>query len=234
MEGAAAIALLGLMAVHLFAGGLRFLHVVPRSAWLSAAGGVSVAYVMVHLLPELEAGQQAVDEGLSGLRFLEDHVYLMALFGLALFYWVDLLTRDGPGLQPSDWRFRANIASFALYNGVIGYLIVHREDQSGTGLLLFAVALGLHFVVTDFGLRQRHRGAYDRVARFLLVGAIAVGWIVGEATEISEAALGLLIAFIGGGVILNVMKEELPEDRRSRFWAFAAGAAGYAALLQLI
>jgi hypothetical protein len=28
-----------------------------------------------------------------------------------------------------------------------------------------------------------------------------------------------------------VLKEELPEDRESRFAAFAAGAAGYAALL---
>jgi hypothetical protein len=32
-------------------------------------------------------------------------------------------------------------------------------------------------------------------------------------------------------VVLNVLKEELPEDRQSRFTAFAAGAAIYAALL---
>jgi hypothetical protein len=32
-------------------------------------------------------------------------------------------------------------------------------------------------------------------------------------------------------MVLNVLKEELPEDRDSRFAAFAVGAGGYAALL---
>ena len=48
------LAAVGVLAVvHLFAAHLRFLRGVPRSRWLSIAGGVSVAYVFVHLLPEL-------------------------------------------------------------------------------------------------------------------------------------------------------------------------------------
>ena len=31
--------------------------------------------------------------------------------------------------------------------------------------------------------------------------------------------------------MLNVLKEELPRERESRFWAFALGAALYSALL---
>jgi hypothetical protein len=30
---------------------------------------------------------------------------------------------------------------------------------------------------------------------------------------------------------MNVLKEELPEERESRFWAFALGAAAYALVL---
>jgi hypothetical protein len=44
-------------------------------------------------------------------------------------------------------------------------------------------------------------------------------------------ALIALTAFVGGSVILNVLKEELPEDRQSRFGAFLVGAAAYSALL---
>lgn len=44
-------------------------------------------------------------------------------------------------------------------------------------------------------------------------------------------ALAALFAFLAGGVILNVLKEELPEERESRFSAFAGGALLYAALL---
>ncbi|MDZ4871450.1 MAG: hypothetical protein CLLPBCKN_000838 [Chroococcidiopsis cubana SAG 39.79] len=39
--------------VHLFSSKLRFLERTPRSIWLSVSGGVSVAYVFVHILPEL-------------------------------------------------------------------------------------------------------------------------------------------------------------------------------------
>ncbi|NJL21613.1 MAG: hypothetical protein HC895_13625, partial [Leptolyngbyaceae cyanobacterium SM1_3_5] len=41
----------------------------------------------------------------------------------------------------------------------------------------------------------------------------------------------VLFAFLAGGIVLNVLKEELPEDRESHFWSFAIGAIGYAVLL---
>lgn len=40
-----------------------------------------------------------------------------------------------------------------------------------------------------------------------------------------------LTAFLGGGVILNVLKEEVPGEQQARFWAFALGTVLYAALL---
>jgi hypothetical protein len=46
--------------VHAIGGRLRFLDVIPRSTWLSLAGGISAAYVFFHLLPELAAGQRAL------------------------------------------------------------------------------------------------------------------------------------------------------------------------------
>jgi zinc transporter ZupT len=56
---------------------------------------------------------------------------------------------------------------------------------------------------------------------------------VGLVSEISEAALAVLFAFLAGGVVMNVLKEELPEERESRFWAFVLGAALYSAVLLL-
>jgi len=66
--------------VHLWAKNLRFLHVVPRSRWLSFGSGVSVAYVFIHVLPELGEQQVSLQAAVSTqLRFLEHHVYLIAL-----------------------------------------------------------------------------------------------------------------------------------------------------------
>jgi hypothetical protein len=51
--------------IHLFIGRMHVLSVTPRSRWLSAAGGVAVAYVFLHLLPELAAHQETFAEGLG-------------------------------------------------------------------------------------------------------------------------------------------------------------------------
>jgi hypothetical protein len=228
-----------LAAVHLFGARLRFLSGVPRSHWLSGAGGVSVAYVFVHLLPEISEAQEALDEAAEGaIAAIERHVYLIALLGLAVFYGLELAARrsrreavargsDGTS-NPVFW---IHMLSYSTYNALIGYLLVHRIEETFEALALFTIAMALHFVVNDFGLRDHHREAYTRVGRWLLALALFVGVGLAFAAPVPEAAIAVILAFIAGGVVLNVLKEELPEDRQSRFTAFAAGAAIYAALL---
>lgn len=208
------VAALALALAHLLAGRMRFLEVVPRSAWLSAAGGIAVAYVFVHLLPEL--GDTHARGG--------EEVWLLALGGLALFYAVE---QHSSAERPR--AFELSMATFAVYNALIGYLLARGQEQ----LALFTAALGVHFVVNDAALRRRHREAYDRFGRWLLTGAILAGWGAGQLAEISERGIGFVIAFVGGGVILNTIKEELPGDRRARVAPFLAGAAAYAALLEV-
>lgn len=224
--------------LHFFGGRLRFLAGVPRSIWLSCAGGVSVAYVFLHLFPELSKGQEHVEEALGALPFLEHHIYLMALVGLAIFYGVERMAienRDEVRQQGKEKRssglFWVHIGSFAIYNALIGYLLFQREEGPLNTLILFTVAMALHFIVNDYGLQEHHHDTYRKIGRWVLVIALVVGWAVGYVVEVSEAAIALVVAFIGGGIILNVLKEELPEERKSRYWAFLLGAASYAILL---
>ena len=255
MGGDAAVALavvVVLGAAHVCAPMLRFIRFVPRSWLLSAAGGVSAAYVFVHLLPEVAEAQSAVEERTGFLAAFERHAYLAALVGLVVFYGLERTAISsrargggeggdasgadaGAGDRPtSPATFWLSTVSFALYNSVIGYLVVRRaEDDTVAGVVLFAVALGLHFIVNDLGLREHHRHRYDRFGRPLLVGALLAGWLTGTLTQLPEAFVGLAIAFLAGGVVLNVMKEELPQERQSRFVPFAVGAAAYAGLLLL-
>ena len=238
---ASLVAVVALVLVHLLSSTLRFLHGTPRSVWLSGAGGVSVAYVFVHLLPELAEGQEAVSERLGkGVAFLEHHVYLLALLGLAIFYGLERAAvvarrhqRGAAGGETAGLRtFWLHMVSFGIYNALIGYLLRQREEEGRDQVLvLFATAMGLHFLVTDYGLREHHKRAYLRIGRWILAAAVIIGWTVGLIRDISEAAQATILAFLAGGVILNVLKEELPEERESRFWAFALGAAAYAALL---
>lgn len=236
---AAAIALAG---VHVVAARLRFLDGVPRSQWLSGAGGVSVAYVFVHLMPELAEGQAAAAALESGaFAWLEREVYLVALAGLLAFYGVERLVKTSAELghdadreTSSAAAFWVHLGSFALYNVIVGYLLLHRDTSTLTSLAVFAVAMALHFLVTDYGLRLDYEHSWTRIGRWVLVGAVLVGWGLAAVTELPDLGVSGLTAFLGGGVVLNVLKEELPEERKSRFSALLLGAVGYAALLLLV
>lgn len=227
---------LGLAAVHLFASRLRFLDVDPRSRWLSMAGGAAVAYVFLHLFPELALAQEALGDE-PGLE-----IYLLSMLGLVAFYGLERAAKvsrherreAGEEDIPGPGVFWLHVVSFAIYNALIGYLLLHREDPGLRGLLLFFVAMALHFLVNDYGLRKDHRGAYDRSGRWILSAAVLLGWGIGTQVEIGELPLALLFAFLAGGIVLNVLKEELPAERESRFSAFVLGAAGYAAILLLL
>ena len=224
--------------IHFFGGRLRFLEGLPRSIWLSGAGGVSVAYVFLHLFPELSEGQERVKEALESIGFLKHHIYLMALVGLTFFYGLEryVVNNKKEARRPGNEEeaaglFWVHIGSFAIYNALIGYLLFQREEGPMEKLILFSVAMALHFIVNDYGLQEHHRSRYRRVGRWVLVAAIVAGWAIGYLLEVSEAAVSLVMAFIGGGVVLNVLKEELPEERKSRYWAFLLGASAYAILL---
>lgn len=221
-------AMLVLSITHLWAGRLHFDNPRRRRSWLSFAGGVSVTYVFLDLLPELAEAQEVLRERFAAIEFLEDHVYLVALVGLAGFYGIESFVRRRRRIESradsseSDAVFWIHIASFSVYNALIGYLMVEREPYQ-EHLPAFVVAMGFHFLVTDYGLRSHHDEIYDRRGRWVLSAAIIIGTLFGIASQVSEAFVSVLAAFIAGGAILNVMKEELPKETTSRFRAFAMG-----------
>ena len=215
---------------------------MPRSRWLSLAGGVAVAYVFVHLLPELGEHQERVERHLEGgaPAFLETHVYLLAPVGLSVFCGFERAVRSAAGRRPAGAAggghagagvFAVHVAAYALYNAPVGYLLPHRGDTGWQGPALYAVAMGLHFLVNDRGLEADHGHPYRTYGRWLLAAAALAGWGAGVVRDVDQLVVSALFAFLAGGVILNVLKEELPEERESRFSAFAGGAFVYTVLM---
>ncbi|WP_447555494.1 hypothetical protein [Vreelandella sp. EE22] len=222
--------IVGLAAVHLLANRIRNLSAVPRSAWLSMAGGVSVAYVFIHIFPALSQAHETINaHGL--LAVLEHNAYIVALIGLAVFYGLEQVAshHSQPFQEGSKRHFKRlegvfwiHVGSFSLYNALIGYLLVYRDNQF-PDVIFFFLAMSAHFLVNDHALVRHHRQRYLDRGRWVLAGAVIMGWLVGVTVEVTEAFVGLLYAFVAGGLVLNVLKEELPEDRRSQFWPFAMG-----------
>ena len=234
-----AIAALLLAVTHLFAEKLNF-EVFPRSKWLSFAGGVSVAYIFMHLLPELQEWQEVLQEKTQSLSFLRHQSYLIALLGLAIFYGLERAAKissashrdtDNEEMEESMSVFWLHIGSFGVYNALIGYLLTHREEESVMSLLLFTVAMAFHFLVNDYGLMDHYKDAYRKEGRWIVTAAVIGGWLVGALTDLPEVWISVVFAFVAGSTILNVLKEELPEERKSNFWTFSLGIIIYSTLL---
>jgi hypothetical protein len=217
--------------VHVFSPWLAFLDKTPRSIWLSIAGGISVAYVFVHLFPEL-ARLQEEHFGATGI---DAFLYLFAVVGLVAYYGLEQLAKHrggGPDRKTPAAVFWLHLGSFAFYNMLIGYLLEEQARLEGAGgMALYAIAMAVHFVVNDRALYRHHGTLYLAPGRWILAVSAFAGWALGLVVEIDTKWIACCIALLAGSVTLNVIKEELPEEREARFWAFALGAASYAGLL---
>lgn len=68
----------------------------------------------------------------------------------------------------------------------------------------------------------------------MLAAGTLAGGVVGFVIEGASLPLTLLYGFIAGAIVLNVIKEELPDTDENQFVAFAAGAFIYTIMLLLI
>lgn len=238
--GLSLVFVIGFVIIHLASRGMKFLSVQPRSRFLSIAGGIAVAYVFMHLLPELGEYQKGFEKILHSSTLWENHIYIVAMLGLVLFYGLEQLAKKSKRENVKNGAHKATISvfwlhigSFALYNAIIGYLLLQGEYRTEWGMIFYFIAMGVHFITNDKGLRATHKDDYDRYGRWLLAVSITIGWIIGVFVEVNELMISALSAFLAGGIILNVMKEELPEERESSFLAFFFGMMGYTILLLL-
>ncbi len=242
LMGALVISLL-LAALHVAAPRIRRLPRVPERVTGSFAGGLAVAYVFLHLLPELAEGNEAIGEALSDVvqptPLLDLSVFLVALAGFAAFYGLDRLARTraatgGAGREPAG-VYWLHLVSFLVYNALITYTMALRL-RTGVGFaVLFAIAMGLHFVLTDRSLEEHYPRRFPRSGRVLLAAALLLGWGLDALfAPTSTVVVALLTALLGGSILLNVFKEEIPSGRRSSFGWFVVGLVLYAALLALV
>ena len=126
------------------------------------------------------------------------------------------------------------MVSYAVFNLLIGYLLHHRTEGQRVNLLLYVVAMGLHFFINDHWMHHNHLHRYHRVGRWVLAAASLLGWIIGMVTHFDEPVVLLIFAFLAGSVIMNVLKEELPLDREHNYWPFVLAAVAYSTILLVL
>jgi len=226
-----------LVALHLLAPHLRRLPLVPERVSGSFAGGIAVSYVFLHLLPELAEGNEHLravfGEKEPPTPLVELGIFAVGLLGLVLFYGLERLADRGRGPADGAGAFWVHLGSYAVYNAVITYTLPTTYRTGTAFAVLFTLAMGLHFLLSDRGLEEHYGERFVRRGpRLVLAAALVLGWgLAALFAPTSAVTVSMLVAFLAGSVLLNVFKEELPSARNSSFGWFLAGALLYAALL---
>lgn len=243
MESLGLYLAVGLALIHAFISKLNVVNIIPERRWISFAGGVSIGYVFLEIFPELGHAQKELEHSaLPFVAYLENHVYILALLGLLVFYGLDILALTSRRQNRSENNvdstspaiFWIHISAFAILNVIFGYLLQDVADHSLLQCILYFIAVALHFFIIDHNLREHHKTPYDKQGRWFLTAAIMMGAIAGKASRLNAAALSIVWSFLAGSLILNILKRELPDERKSCFGSFVGGIVLYTGLLLMI
>jgi|SRR5581483_3361339 len=216
----------------------RGLRQTVKRQWEALSAGVSIAYMFVSVIPELEDHRPAIAASAAGsVLDVEKRVYVYALAGFLAFVGLNRLRfrsrAEKPGSRGFGVTYWVELAGYSLYVLLIGHLLVHREDPTLVSLALFVFAMGFHLFMIDSQLAQQLGRPYDRWGRILLTLSVPLGWGLGTVDALPVSFTSRLFAFVLGGVVVLSAYEELP-THEGRFGWFLGGAFLYAILLMLI
>lgn len=195
---------------------------VPRKWWLSFSGGVAVAYVFIHLIPELH---KITDVAGSSLTFS------LTLFGTVTYFGTAKFVKESKRTPDSRLAFITQMTTLVPYFFTVGYFLERLDTL--TALTSYTVAVGIHLVGFGYDQKEDHKERYTYSVVGTLASVLIAGTIASYFYKLDELTLNLLLAFVVGGILLNSIKEEIPTINQSRFWAFAAGSISTGILLLL-
>lgn len=208
---------------------------LPQDRIASFAGGASVAFVFIHLLPELADDSGVLEDlGVAAISPLQEvGMFGVAMIGMVAFYVLDVGAADG--FESPRTAYRAHLAAFALLNFLFMYTT---PDWSEAGIgfsIVFAIVMSLHFLLTDRTLARSHPEIFDRRHLAFITVSLVAGLLAAQVVPPpSPAAVVLPSAFIGGSLLMTTFREELPEPSSARLSWFGLGLGLFSVLLVVL
>lgn len=221
------LSLIVLISIHFFANQAKVLGWLWHGRFLSVAAGISFAYVFVDLLPSLEKGQPILKNAFGEIiPYFDRHAYLIALLGVLFYYGLQT-----PSSNNSSRSFWYKVSGYILFNFFVGTSLADSSNPDIQPLFLYTIAISMHYFIHDHNVSVDNEALYSHRIRILLIVALCFGYLVGIFTHIPAPVVVIAVSFLGGGMILNALRYELPKREQLGYTFFVIGALGYTALL---
>lgn len=221
-----------------------------KQSVLSFSGGIAASFVFLDLLPSLQNADPHLQAVFGNtpliIIFLEKAIFAVAFIGFITFFALEYLAfksryakldknkQNMKNISASRPVFYIHLGLIAWVSLIITYSLRFEVQTTGLGVILYTVALSLHFFVSDRAMEEHYQKLYVKYGRYVLAIIPLIGWSLSILfpERISEAYV--LLAFVAGVVLFNVVKNEIPNiGRGSPLWFFA-GALFYSVILLMI
>ncbi|KAI9139836.1 hypothetical protein BKA69DRAFT_610357 [Paraphysoderma sedebokerense] len=131
--------------------------------------------------------------------------------------------------------FLISLIPFSIFMFIVGHLTSQRLRNRGIAeMYKYSVAIITLVIVHDASLRDHFQYRYALYGKYVLAVTTLAGWLVGCFVRTPEWILGIMIAFLLGGTMLNIIKDELPVTEPHNVWAFLIGSYGYGMFLLFV
>lgn len=188
-----------------------------HAAVASFSGGAASAYVFLHLFPEIETKHARIG----------DNIYALVLVGFVFLFALDTLVATTRAGMNNQTRFRIRLGFTALYNLLLAFTMSEQLPLSPGTAIAYTMALGLHVFMVDLALIESFGPEQQARGRFVLAGAILLGWGLSTLTNAPEVVLDVLTALMAGFIVFTVFGEEVPKERGIRLRWFVIGTGVY-------
>ena len=174
-------------------------------------GGLSVAYVFLHLIPSLDASDSVV-----GPR-----IYFVALLGFVVFYGLDVMFQPPKHAHPT--KYHAYLSTFFLYDGLLVFTLGLNLPPTPILTLVFALSLALDVLNTDLEMQDDFGERFVKRGRWVLLAGVALGYGLSLVRRPDPAVIDLVTAGLAGFMMFHTNNEVFPVSRNNKFPAFLAG-----------
>ena len=205
-----------LISAHWFSSGVAKLPLKTQRTLSSIGGGVAIAYVFIHIMPELATGGRELSKEIYMQEFIaspliESCLFFTSLIGLVVFFSLDIIASSGKASTKAN--FKLHVLAFALINYLYAYTLPSLVTTGWDYAFLFTIVLAAHIILSDRTLARSHPNLFRQKVRLVFSTSIVLGLTHAYLFHpISDLALAIATAFLGGGVLMTVFREEIPES----------------------
>ncbi len=223
--------------------------------WLSLFSGISVSYVFLGLIPDIEKYKYNLNATSNVDEVIDSRFYaILILAGFTLFYSIEIfvkhhrkritvnsnLTNTNHAVDillpcQNNFILVMNVVIFSAYDFIISFLLPKKLKLFGAkNMWFYYVAMQAHFIVDDMSLHEHFGKRYDKYGRIPLVLCTIGGSIVGYFVTFPVWLIATIASFIAGGTIINIIKEELPAKSKGPVPLFLIAVVSYSILIILL